>query len=96
MADKEVVPVILVHEYPASNIYPYGEILREYQGGSTYRNNPMAIGARNNATTRRTLITLVEGTIMNSTIGRWLTPDPLADQYPGWSPYSYVLGNSTT
>lgn len=28
-----------------------------------------------------------------SLIGRWLTPDPLADQYPGWSPYNYVLGN---
>jgi len=22
-----------------------------------------------------------------------LTPDPLADRYPGWSPYNYVLGN---
>jgi hypothetical protein len=24
---------------------------------------------------------------------RWLTPDPLADKYHGWSPYNYVLGN---
>lgn len=22
-----------------------------------------------------------------------MTPDPLADRYPGWSPYNYVLGN---
>ena len=29
----------------------------------------------------------------SSMIGRWLTPDPLADQYPGWSPSNYVLGN---
>ncbi len=24
---------------------------------------------------------------------RWLVTDPLADQYPAWSPYNYVLGN---
>ena len=29
----------------------------------------------------------------NSGIMRWLTPDPLSDIYPGWSPYNYVLGN---
>ena len=22
-----------------------------------------------------------------------MTPDPLADKYPGWSPYNYCLGN---
>ncbi|MCK5148278.1 DNRLRE domain-containing protein [bacterium] len=26
-------------------------------------------------------------------IGRWLTPDPLADKYPSWSPYNYSLNN---
>lgn len=24
---------------------------------------------------------------------RWLSVDPLADKYPGWSPYNYVLNN---
>lgn len=27
-------------------------------------------------------------------IGKWMTPDPLADLYYGWSPYNYVLGNT--
>jgi len=26
-------------------------------------------------------------------IARWQAIDPLADEYPGWSPYNYVLGN---
>ena len=29
----------------------------------------------------------------DSRIGRWLSVDPLADKYPGWSPYNYVLNN---
>jgi RHS repeat-associated protein len=29
----------------------------------------------------------------DSEIGRWLSVDPLADKYPGWSPYNYTLNN---
>jgi len=28
-----------------------------------------------------------------SGIGRWLSVDPLAENYPSWSPYNYVLNN---
>jgi RHS repeat-associated protein len=31
-----------------------------------------------------------------SALGRWTANDPLADKYPGWSPYNYVGNNSTT
>jgi len=26
-------------------------------------------------------------------IGRWLQVDPMAEKYPGWSPYAYVMNN---
>jgi uncharacterized protein RhaS with RHS repeats len=29
----------------------------------------------------------------DSYIGRWLSVDPLADKYPGWSPYNYTMNN---
>ncbi len=29
----------------------------------------------------------------NNWLGRWLQVDPLADKYPGWSPYNYTLNN---
>jgi uncharacterized protein RhaS with RHS repeats len=29
----------------------------------------------------------------DSEIGRWLSVYPLADKYPGWSPYNYTLNN---
>jgi RHS repeat-associated protein len=29
----------------------------------------------------------------DSRLGRWLSVDPLADKYPGWSPYNYCLNN---
>ncbi len=29
----------------------------------------------------------------NSKLGLWNSVDPLADKYPGWSPYNYTLGN---
>ena len=29
-------------------------------------------------------------------IGRWTTVDPPSDEFPGWSPYNYVLNNPVT
>ena len=26
-------------------------------------------------------------------IARWFVPDPMAEAYPGWSSYTYALGN---
>ncbi|MGD8777415.1 MAG: RHS repeat-associated core domain-containing protein [Ignavibacteria bacterium] len=33
------------------------------------------------------------GRYYDSETGRWLSPDPLAHKYPGWSPYNYVTAN---
>ncbi|MBE0539514.1 MAG: hypothetical protein IH620_07365, partial [Ignavibacterium sp.] len=29
----------------------------------------------------------------DSDLGRWLSVDPMADKYPGWSPYNYTMNN---
>jgi len=26
-------------------------------------------------------------------IGRWISPDPLSEEFPGWSPYNYAFDN---
>ncbi|MBE0539113.1 MAG: hypothetical protein IH620_05325 [Ignavibacterium sp.] len=31
--------------------------------------------------------------IRDSELGIWLSVDPLADKYPGWSPYNYCVNN---
>ena len=33
------------------------------------------------------------GRYYDSAIGRWLSVDPKASKYPGWSPYNYCLNN---
>jgi hypothetical protein len=34
-----------------------------------------------------------EATLKPEVISRWLSPDPLAKEFPSWSPYNYVLNN---
>ncbi|MCU7493917.1 MAG: hypothetical protein HF314_03260 [Ignavibacteria bacterium] len=31
--------------------------------------------------------------LANNLSARWLSVDPLADKYPGWSPYNYCVNN---
>src|SRR5690606_27841506 len=31
--------------------------------------------------------------IYDSRLGRWLSVDPLAEQFPGWTPYNYTMNN---
>jgi RHS repeat-associated protein len=34
-----------------------------------------------------------EATLEPDIVSRWLSPDPLADEYTSWSPYNYVMNN---
>ncbi len=35
----------------------------------------------------------LEATLEPDIVSRWLSPDPLADEYTSWSPYNYVMNN---
>lgn len=30
---------------------------------------------------------------IGDTAGRWISPDPLSEEFPSWSPYNFVMGN---
>ncbi len=34
-----------------------------------------------------------EATLQPEIISRWMSPDPLADEFPEWSPYNFVMNN---
>jgi len=34
-----------------------------------------------------------ESTLRPEIVSRWLSPDPLSDEFPSWSPYNFVLNN---
>jgi hypothetical protein len=34
-----------------------------------------------------------EATLEPEIVSRWMSPDPLADEFPSWSPYNFVLNN---
>jgi RHS repeat-associated protein len=73
----------------ARDYYPYGETLRAY--------TTAGVGDRYQLTEKErdaeTNLDYFGARYYDGGIIRWLTPDPLADKYYGWSPYNYTLGN---
>ncbi|WP_187270917.1 RHS repeat-associated core domain-containing protein [Neolewinella aurantiaca] len=72
----------------AADYYPYGKILREYKACnqnrylSTHHERDKDTGYDNRG-----------ARLYDSEIGRFLGVDPLASEFPAWSPYNYVMGN---
>ncbi len=83
-AEKEAVYAI---EY-AADYFPFGKIQREYlpcereRFLTTHHERDRESGYDNRG-----------ARLYDSEIGRFMGVDPLASQFPGWSPYNYVLGN---
>jgi RHS repeat-associated protein len=74
----------------AQDYYPYGEILRSYTLGSG-ANNKYYFTEKERDT--ETNYDYFGARYYDSELARWLQVDPLADKYPGWSPYNYTVNN---
>ncbi|MEL6670544.1 MAG: RHS repeat-associated core domain-containing protein, partial [Bacteroidota bacterium] len=73
----------------AADYYPYGKILREWapcepERYLTTQHERDSESGYDNRGAR----------LYDADVGRFLSVDPLAQEFAGWSGYNYVLGNS--
>jgi RHS repeat-associated protein len=71
--------------------YPYGMTMEQRSGVGSADRRYQFTGHEKDALTG---LTYAGARTYLTEEGIWMQVDPLADQYPGWSPYNYVLGNS--
>ncbi len=76
----------------AQDYYPFGEIMRGLPPAGMGTNDKYKFTGkeRDEGTTNYDYF---GARYYDSELGRWHTVDPLADKYPGWSPYNYTLNN---
>ena len=74
----------------AQDYYSFGGILRSYETGGLNGERYKFTGKERDTETNYDYF---GARYYDSNLGRWLTTDPLADKYPGWSPYNYTLNN---
>ncbi len=72
----------------AQDYYSFGGILRSYETGGLSGERYKFTGKERDTETNYDYF---GARYYDSDLGRWLTPDPLADKYPGWSPYNYCF-----
>jgi len=73
----------------AQDFYPFGEVLRGLPPAGT--NDKYMFTEKERDT--ETNYDYFGARFYDSELGRWLSVDPLADKYFGWSPYNYTLNN---
>ena len=73
----------------AQDYYAYGQMLRSYNNSTPEEKYKFTEKERDTETN----YDYFGARYYDSEIGRWLSVDPLADKYPGWSPYNYTLNN---
>jgi len=74
----------------AQDYYPFGETLRTYTTGSGQNDKYKFTEKERDIETGYDYF---GARFYDSRIGRWLSVDPLAEMYPGWSPYNYTMNN---
>ncbi|MFV1882913.1 MAG: RHS repeat-associated core domain-containing protein [Balneola sp.] len=73
------------------DFYPYGKLM---PGRHTTSNDDRYKFTGHELDTEAGLdLSYAGARYLDSEIGTWLSIDPLADSYPGWSPYNYTMGN---
>jgi RHS repeat-associated protein len=71
----------------ASDYYPFGETLREYTTGTNkYKFTEKERDAESG-------YDYFGARYYNNKLGVWMSADPLADKYPGFSPFNYCVNN---
>ncbi len=71
----------------AQDYYPYGELLREYNSAS--QRYQFTEKEKDNESSYLHF----DARTLDPSLPMWLQVDPLAEKYPGWSPYNYTLCN---
>ena len=82
--------------YSTSATYPYGDIYRTYTLGGYADQKYDFTGKERDVETGLHYFSVGPcggARYYDSDLGRWLQVDPLADKYPGWSPYNYCVNN---
>ena len=72
-----------------NDYYPYVEVLREYNNSSANEKYKSTGKERDGESG----LDCFGARYYDSGVGRWLAVDPMADKYPGWSPYNYCANN---
>jgi len=74
-----------------TDMYPFGyEMPGRVQGSSSVDGRYKFTGKERDVETKYDYF---GARYYDARIGRWLQVDPMAEKYPGWSPYSYCLNN---
>jgi RHS repeat-associated protein len=75
----------------AQDYYPFGEVIqgRSFVTGGLNEKYKFTEKERDTETN----YDYFGARFYDSELGRWLGVDPLADKYPGWSPYNYTFNN---
>ncbi len=75
----------------AADYFPYGKILKEYV--NTGSGDPEKFLTTQHERDQETGLDYRGARFYDSDIARFLSLDPLATEFPGWSAYNYVMGN---
>ncbi|MTI88903.1 MAG: RHS repeat protein [Balneolaceae bacterium] len=73
--------------------YPFGKVMPGRSTNSANPNDNYKFTGHELDTEAGVTLSYAGARYLDSEIGRWLSVDPLAENFPGWSPYNYGMNN---